>query len=493
MHQPKFFRIAGMQFSRFTLFFLILIIFFSARFIHLLADFPSGFNWSGDLFTDEGWYSSGAVRFLTSGHWIVNGDFNPVISMPVFQFTVFLGFKLLGVSILSARIVALAFFLVLIGVTFLLIRSEWGILPAFLSLAFLCSDFIIFIYSRLAFLEIPMLTFVMLSLYIYKVVRSTYLQIIITGIVLFLGMLTKTTAVFAIPAFLFLLWTEDVNLNNKIKRSIIFIFFLLVPYLIYSILTNYFFQQDVKYFSVINFSERITLQFELITKNFYSIFRDLKNLHPLILWLVIFSALLIVFVNREFIRSRWIIVLVLSLLSYITILSVTYYHPLRYYIPLLFILCILCGVFLGKVLSQKANPNLIRLFSISLTCVFLIVNSLSILYYLSSPNYSFITMVRQVTEQILSSDQPSPILIGPFANTVSLESGIFSVNSHLGVWDIQKKMEVFQPTHFISFADDQLINELSNQYVFSPVAEFRVLENYYNGKNVILYKVTKAH
>ncbi|MGB9801032.1 MAG: ArnT family glycosyltransferase [Thermanaerothrix sp.] len=483
--------IAGIQFTRMALMFITLF-YFSARFIHLLADFPTGINWSGDLFTDEGWYSNGAVRFMISGHWIVNGDFNPIINVPVFQFAALFGFKLLGLSILSARIVELAFFSVLLGVTFLLIRLEWGDIPALLSLALICGDFLIFLYSRLAFLEIPMLTFVMLALFSYKKLQKANLQIIVTSVILFLATLTKTTAIFAITTFLFLLWTENIGLNEKVKRSVSFILFYLMLYLIYLLFIYHNFRQDFEYFNTINFSKRITPQIQSIIENSFSIFRDLFNLHISILWLSILAILFIVLVNRVILRNRWLVAIMLLIISYIGLLSITSYHPPRYYIPLLFVLCTFCGISFGDFLAQKTRNHFIRLLSILTICAFIIVNSLSIFSYLSSPNYSFITMVRQVSKTILSSGQPSPLLIGPFANTISLESGIFSINSNLGLWDIRKKMETYQPTYFISFANDNLINELSNRYVFSPVAEFRVLENYYNGNNIILYKITEV-
>lgn len=472
---------------------IIILVFFLSRFIYLLADFPISINWSGDLYTDEGWYSSGAVRFLISNKWIVPGDFNPVINLPVFQIIVFLGFKLIGLSILSARLVALVFFTILIVNTFVLVKSEWGNLPALASIAFVCSDFSIFAYSRLAFLEIPMLTFVLFAFLSYKSLKPPIFQVIFAGVFMLLGMLTKTTAIFALPAFLFLIWTEKTPLKNKISLATSFSLTLFVPYIIYWLFTSNLFQQDVKYFSFINFTKRITPQLQMIINNLFSFFVDVTVLRSPIFWLATFSLLLILLLDRQWYRDRWLVVIILLLIFYIGLLSITNYHPPRYFIPFLFLVCLFCGITLGKVIDMRQSSHFRYAILIGIIFV-LTINGSLIARYLTSPKFSFINMINHVTEKISSPDhRDNPIIIGSFANTISLNSGIPSINSILGTWTIQEKMKVYQPRYFLSLGDDDLIDNLSNQYLFTPIGEYRVFENYYTGSNVILYKITKRH
>lgn len=469
----------------------IIFVYFLSRFINLLADFPIGINWSGDLYTDEGWYSSGAVRFLISDKWIVFGDFNPVINLPIFQIVVFLGFKLIGLSILSARLVALVFFTILIVTTFLLIKSEWGGLPAFVSIAFICSDFSIFAYSRLAFLELPMLTLVLCAFFLYKLLKPSIFQVILAGVFMLLGMLTKTTAIFALPAFLFLIWTEKTSPKNKFTLTVSFFLSLFVPYIFYWLYTSSVFKQDVEYFSFINFTKRITPQLQMILQNLFSFFTDMTVFRSPIFWLAAFSLILMLLFDRQWYRDRWLLVIILLLIFYVGILSITNYHPPRYFIPFLFLLCIFCGIILGKVIYLRQRSRLRYIILIAFIFV-LTINGGLITHYLSSPKYSFINMINQVTKKISSPDyRDNQVIIGSFANTISLNSGIPSINSVLGTWTIQEKMDVYQPQYFISLGNDDLIDNLSNQYLFTPIGEYRVFENYYTGSDVILYKISK--
>lgn len=476
-----------------SFFVVIVLLLFGSRFIHLLADFPSGINWSGDLYTDEGWYSSGAVRFFISGHWIVPGDFNPVINLPIFQIAVFIGFKIFGMSLLSVRLVALIFFAFLLITIFLLTKTTWGIVPAFLSIAFLCSDYLIFLFSRLAFLEIPMLTFVFLALLSYKEIKEPIYQVIAAGFFLLLGLLTKTTAIIALPALLYLIWTEEISLKERFIRFFVFLVVLSIPYLIYWIIINNSFHQDVVYFSSINFSKRITPYPQMLIYNLFSFFSDPIILKSPIVWLTFFSTVLTLFMERRWYKDRWLVFIILLTVFYSGLMIITYYHPPRYYIPFLFLACLFCGITMSKIITKNRSGFRWAIL-ICVVSVFMI-NGILIARYLISPKFSFINMLNQVKEQIsATSDKQNDLLIGPFANTVSLETGIPSINSVLGVWNIHQKMAAYQPSYFISLGDDNdLIINLSDQYYFTPIEEYYVFENYYTGKNIILYKINRSH
>src|SRR5262245_47804267 len=53
------------------------------RFVNRTADFPSGINWSGDIYTDEGWYNHAATEHVRAGAWYLPGDMNTSINHPI--------------------------------------------------------------------------------------------------------------------------------------------------------------------------------------------------------------------------------------------------------------------------------------------------------------------------------------------------------------------------------------------------------------------------
>src|ERR1700710_1588577 len=74
------------------------------RFFHLDADFPLGISWSGDLYTDEGWYANAAIRDIVSGEWYLPGDFNPAVTLPVGQLLQRAAFGVFGLGLIPARL-----------------------------------------------------------------------------------------------------------------------------------------------------------------------------------------------------------------------------------------------------------------------------------------------------------------------------------------------------------------------------------------------------
>src|SRR3954466_4371647 len=94
------------------------------RFYHLDADFPLGINWSGDVYTDEGWYANSAVRHYLFGYWYLAGDFNPSVVMPVAQLADRAAFALFGLSMTSVRILAALASAAVVTLTGLIVRRS---------------------------------------------------------------------------------------------------------------------------------------------------------------------------------------------------------------------------------------------------------------------------------------------------------------------------------------------------------------------------------
>ena len=107
-----------------TLFFLIsAILFCGLRFVKLEADFPLGIEHGGVLYTDEGWYSNAAINRVVDGKWYKEGDFNPAINLPVAHILQRITFALFGMSLVSARITVILFFMLFLFTVFQLVRT----------------------------------------------------------------------------------------------------------------------------------------------------------------------------------------------------------------------------------------------------------------------------------------------------------------------------------------------------------------------------------
>src|SRR5271168_5008061 len=212
---------------------LIAAIFLTLHTFHLNADFPNHSPWMDwAKYTDEGWYGDGAIRHFQRGHWYVPGDFNPAAALPVWPLLEAALFRFTGVDLVAARALTVAIFGLILLASYLLVRrwqlistrkeTETSLAPAIAVLLLTVSPFC-FVFTRMAILEPLLILFTLLALLAASYssppeqgTAATPLQtrlhralpLLALGGLLPLMVLTKTTAIFLIPAIAWLLWAR---------------------------------------------------------------------------------------------------------------------------------------------------------------------------------------------------------------------------------------------------------------------------------------------
>jgi 4-amino-4-deoxy-L-arabinose transferase-like glycosyltransferase len=186
---------------------------------HLSADFPNHTPWFMDWakYTDEGWYGNAAVRAHLFGNWYMPGDFNPAPAVPVWPFMEWVLFFFTGVSIPAARGLAVAFFFCNLLLSYLLLRAREPRWVALTAVTLLVTSPFLYCFSRLAILEPMLIAFTLaalnLAVRLPRLRRPVWASVVI-GLLFTLMMLTKTTAVFLLPA---LGWAMLLPLWNRRK------------------------------------------------------------------------------------------------------------------------------------------------------------------------------------------------------------------------------------------------------------------------------------
>ena len=221
------------------LFLLIAAVFFALHALHLNADFPNHSRWMDwAKYTDEGWYGDGAIRHFQRGHWHVPGDFNPAIALPVWPMVEAVLFRFTGVNLAAARALTVAIFGLILLASYILLRRWQNLLsespqktpaalaPAVAVLLLAVSPFC-YVFTRMAILEPLLILFTLLALlaasyatpsekgiaaqgiaapFHKRILQS--LPLLALGLLLPLMVLTKTTAMFLLPAIAWLLWAR---------------------------------------------------------------------------------------------------------------------------------------------------------------------------------------------------------------------------------------------------------------------------------------------
>src|ERR1700722_3013340 len=188
----------------YTLWIVGIALFAAAHVWHLRADFPNSSPWEDwAKYTDEGWYGSAAIRAHLFGNWYIPGDFNPAPAVPVWPFLEWIVFGFTGVTIQAARGLAAAFSFVNLLLSYWFLRARGPRWMALLAVSLLVTSPFLYCFGRLAILE-PMLTAFTLAA-LNLAIRLPSLRRPVAwsfgiGVLFTLMMLTKTTAVFLLPA-----------------------------------------------------------------------------------------------------------------------------------------------------------------------------------------------------------------------------------------------------------------------------------------------------
>jgi len=200
---------------------------------------------------------------------------------------------------------------------------------------------------------------------------------------------------------------------------------------------------------------------------------------------------LLFFWSKAFRQNRLVQLSFLWLIFYFGLQSVSNYNPPRYFQPLLIPLALLFSIAITTFSEYFKKRYKILILAVVLLIVG-IYNGYQIVNYLSHPQYSFINMARETRDIICNENKncKDVVLIGKLANSLSLETGIQSLNSSMGTNDLNWRLEKYKPQYYISLGLEPHIQKvLSKNHSVNKIKEWNVFNNYYYGQKVYLYKL----
>lgn len=472
----------------------VIVVFALMRFLYIQADFPSGITWSGVLYTDEGWYSNAAITHNLEGRWYIEGDFNPIVNLPFGQVLQVINFKLNGMSLASARFIA-ALSTVLLGILiYLLMAKDNGIFISLFSVMILFSNYIIFAYSRIDLLELPMTFFVLMSIVIVYCFDARKVNVVFaSSSILVLAVLTKSLAIFALPILLYIIYVKGETTRERYLLPLCASVIVATVILIYNLIVSYAFPNDYNYFNQMNFADRLSFHpLELIGSGLSAIMQA-KLLDPIVYPMTLGLSFFMIIFSKDFRTNRLVHISLLWMLSFYCLLALTRYHPPRYFLPIMIPICVLLGVCF-KVVNSKIENRVGTVIMMTMVVSAVLLNLLKIGICLAQPNFSFVTMTHQVEKLISdrSRNKKDVLLMGNMANSISLETGIRSINATVGTHDLMWKVGKYKPDYYVSLGiEPEAINKLEKMYKLVLIGTFDVYQNYYGGKKVLLFQLVR--
>jgi hypothetical protein len=492
--------------------------------LNLAADFPNHTPWHIDWakYTDEGWYGNAAIRAHLFGYWYAPGDFNPAPSVPVWPFLEWILFFFTGVSVEAARGLAVAFFFANLVLCYALLRSRGPKWMALLVLTLMVTNPFLYCFSRLAILE-PMLTTLLLAA-LNLVVRlpSMRCPVVISGAVgvLFtLMMLTKTTAIFLLPAIGWALFasfrertdeaTQDQGETGSAHgRSRLRAWFdpramrcaataLIVFALTFgawmTLVVSHGYLGDYKFLLFINKYVKPTEFYWPLLSFWWSVRGLIWIDHILIplggVLIVIALAVAILFRNRKNWATRLLFdpvfgASILAAAGYIFFMTYQN-HPQPRYFALVSVFCFVAiAMGIEALVSQVGAPRSFGWGAAAVVVITTGLNGVVTASFAAHPEYTFVTAARQLTAYIDQHPNGNRLLVSISGDQISLVSHVQSLCDDFSMRtpvfpDVGTKLELYKPGWWATWNDIDrgTLEDIHTHYSLEQVASFEAFDD----------------
>ena len=509
--RPHFTAIAAVR----SLILFVAAIFLVLHGLHLNADFPNHSPWMDwSKYTDEGWYGDAAIRHFQRGHWYVPGDFNPAAALPVWPLLESVVFHFSGVSAIAARALTVTIFAFILIASYFFLR-RWtesrSLAPAIAVLLLAVSPFC-YVFTRMAILEPMLILLTLLALLVASYIKPAPAQRILLptrwmllpallGVLIPLMVLTKTTAVFLLPAIGWLLWARaGSSLRSFVRLSIPIGVVAAVTWLAYYLgVVRPHFLLDYRYLFSANAYTGITADTALSVMA--NTLADGMWIGRLIFPLALLATVIAVLHPRRTLQNPLIPTLLLWASGYLAFLA--YHNNLqpRYYLVVAVPLTLLLPVVFESIWNSPPDPTAHHstthtLASASLIFALLVTvlnDARHTISFVRTPEYTFANAAVQIHQIIQNDPSHNPLVLSISGSDLSLMTGLPSICDDFGTMDLAVRVKAYRPGWYLTWnqVDDDKMEALSPLYHLQRVAAFPAMDD--PERNLlILYRLDPA-
>jgi len=420
------------------------------------------------------------------------GDFNPILDLPVFQVIQSVFFQLFGISLVTARLsIALSAVAICLFAFGLVSRLEdaW---TGFVVLLLLSTNFLLFAFSRLSILELPMTAMILGSLWLATTSWGPrYLGPVMAVLVFLLAVLTKTSALFALPSLMLLVASRQTSLRRGlIGAAAVALSVIVVAGAFYAIVYHWF-PQDLAFYYQEAFGPNEhpwTLVYFLkamipVVRN--GIRMDINYLIPLTL---VGLPILLICSGRAR-RSQLVLACTLWLgLGYV-FFDIRGKLPLRYFIPLMAPFAMVFGYMMVRAI-RAWRPRVWAWLPGILLAGVIVVGIFRIAGYMADLRFSYREMANDIKSRVAVDGFAQPRISGNIAETLTQASVIPAVNYDFGPGDRLERLAQYCPQYYIMLGDNQkILDQLATAYRVEIISNYHVFSDYYSGRSVNFYRL----
>jgi hypothetical protein len=464
------------------------------RFHNLEMDPPPRLSFSESLYTDEGWKHNAAAAFARGEGWHREGDYNPIVHRPGWQWISGVWLFVWGTSLGSARVLnQLCFAGIVVGGLWFFHRQRAIDTGLGLSLLLLL-HFQLWGFSRLAFIEIPCWALGFGGLLLWRLSserKAWWLRAAAYGL-LAVALTVKPTAWAFVPGFAFLVWSERRSqrwpLWEEAAAAAPIVAALLI---LYGLRVSY--PEDNLLMYRLNVEQRVVSSVgEWVDQigEIWTLWRVRGA--PGERWLALLC--LAAFAWKPARRDRYWVSFTLCGCAYFLGMTYTSYHPARYFVALN-----LCALLALAQLIALALASRCRAVVAAAAAGWLLLvaagHGSAIHAHYSAPRYTMRDTCRSVRE-LVGADG---VLIGHMADAFGLCAEVSSRNSAYGTWPLERRLREWQPTHYVSLGRNrEEMAILHEQFTVVELAAYHIYGgepdahgNPSGGRRVYLYALSQ--
>jgi hypothetical protein len=471
--------------------------------LHLGADFPNHSPWSSDWakYTDEGWYGNAAVRAHLFGNWYMPGDFNPAPAVPVWPFLEWILFSFTGVRIEAARAMTVCFFALVLVLGYLLLRARGPRWVALLGVTLTVTSPFLYCFSRLAILEPMLMAFVLAALNLavrLGRMRRPVPAAAAVGVLFTLMLLTKTTAVFLLPALawamLAALWPDRRKILGCLAAAGAASAATFGAWM--TVVVREGLLRDYTYLFYVNTYPKPRQFYWPAISLWWALHGGLwadRVLIPLAALVVVWIAL---GWRRSWARALWrdpvFSASVLAVAGYLVFMTYQYHPQPRYYTVVavfaFFVLAIgaegLLKAQAGPVFAAGPNtrinwPRLGGWVAVAGCCVMAAANGIWTLEYAAHPEYTWTAAAAALTRYIDQHPNGNRLVVSISGDEITMMTHLPSLCDDFGTQELPAKLRRYQPGWWATWNDiDQgTLEDLHLHYSLEQAASFHALDD----------------
>ena len=473
----------------YTLWIALLVVLASMHFWHLRADFPNHSPWEDwSKYTDEGWYGNAAIRAHLFGNWYLPGDFNPAPAVPLWPFLEWLLFFITGVSLQAARGLSLSFFLINLWLTYKLFRERGPRWVGLLASTLLVTSPFIYCFSRLAILEPMLISLTLLAMNLaVRLPRFRQREFVagLIGVLFTLMLLTKTTAVFLLPA---LVWTISIPyLRQKRKLARLLVAAGGSAALSFSIWMALVFSFDVfpdyKYLFFINEYKKA----QGLVGHFWSFWWSFHGgLWADVVLVPLAGALFLIALwarKSDWGKELWLDPIfggsVLAAAGYIGFMTYQNHPQPRYYTVVATFSFFVVIRIVAQFLYGEARLRKVGVALLCVVCATALGNTLWTLRYVLNPSYTWVHAAEGLTNYIDQHPNGKRLLVSISGDQLTLTTHLPTLCDDFGTTELVQKLADYQPGWYAAWndLDPGTLEDLHRHYSLEQVAGFPAFDD----------------